>query len=207
MKGILVLFGKMLYLLGMPKFGSAFSKAFNYVYSGMISNSFQQCGHNFYLQYPSYLLGMKNIKVGSNFSSFKRLRLEAYISHNGFSFNPQIIIGDSVSINFDCHIAAINSVKIGDGTLIASRVFICDHFHGDNSVKSSLLEPNKRKLSSKGAVVIGKNVWIGEGVAIMPGVEIGDNSVVGANSVVTKSFPKNSIIGGVPAKLLRQITN
>ena len=65
--------------------------------------------------------------------------------------------------------------------------------------------PNKRNLISKGPVKIENNVWIGEGACILPNVTIGANSIVGANSVVTKSFPTNSIIGGVPAKLIKEI--
>lgn len=52
-------------------------------------------------------------------------------------------------------------------------------------------------------VVIGNDVWIGTRVIILPGVTIGDHSIIGAGAVVTKSFPDYSIIGGVPAKLIK----
>jgi acetyltransferase-like isoleucine patch superfamily enzyme len=54
-------------------------------------------------------------------------------------------------------------------------------------------------------VIIEDNVWIGEGAAIMPNVTIGSNSIIGANSVVTHSFPSNSVIGGIPAKLIKTL--
>ena len=52
-------------------------------------------------------------------------------------------------------------------------------------------------------VVIADGVWIGANVFINPGVKIGENSVIGANAVITKDVPRNAIVGGVPAKLIR----
>ena len=49
------------------------------------------------------------------------------------------------------------------------------------------------------------NEWIGEGVAIMPNVTIGANSIIGANSVVTKDIPKNSVVAGNPARVIKNI--
>jgi acetyltransferase-like isoleucine patch superfamily enzyme len=62
-----------------------------------------------------------------------------------------------------------------------------------------------RKLYSKGGVRIGDRVWIGSKVSILPGVEIGEGAVIGANSVVSKDVPPFSIVGGVPARVLKQI--
>ena len=67
------------------------------------------------------------------------------------------------------------------------------------------IPPIKRSLFSKGPVIIGNNVWIGSGVIILPNVTIGDNCILGANSVVTKSFEKNSVIAGNPARLIKTL--
>lgn len=163
-----------------------------------------KCGKNTLFESPFVVEGEKYIKLGKNIRIKPRLHIAAIDTHNGLSFTPQIIIGDNVSINYDVHIACINKIEIGDGTLLGSKIFITDHFHGDTSIESLRVPPSKRLLTSKGAVVIGKNVWIGEGVAIMPGVTIGDNAVIGANSVVTKSVPPYSVAVGNPARVMKE---
>lgn len=149
--------------------------------------------------------GGEHITVGDNFYCYAGLRIETYARHNGERFSPQIVIGDNVSINPDCHIAAINRVELHDGVLLASRVFITDHFHGDTTAQSLAIPPQERRLTSKGAVVVKQNAWLGEGVAVMPGVTIGRNAVVGANSVVTGDIPDNAVAAGVPARVIKQL--
>jgi len=185
--------------------GKFLKSSSNYFYSGWVKGAFKTSGANFYIQSPAIVLGGKYISIGDNFSAFSRLRIEAYDHHNESRFTPLLKIGNNVSLNFDCHIACIDKIAIGNGVLIASKVFITDHFHGNSTRESLLLPPNERPLIAKGEVVIGNNVWIGEGVAIMPGVKLGENCIVGANAVVTNSFPANSVIGGVPARLLKTI--
>lgn len=177
----------------------------NLIFSSIIKLGFLKVGRNFFIEFPARLRGGKYITIGKNFYCFGSIRLEAYDKHNSHSYSPQIIIGDNVSINYNSHIACINKITLGDNVLIASRVFISDHFHGDTNAESLKIPPSKRKIFSKGPVIIEDNVWIGEGACIMPNVTIGANSIVGANAVVTKSFPKNSIIAGVPATLIKSI--
>lgn len=190
-------------LLNGPKILIACKIAKAYFYSGLIRRRFKHCGTDFWVEPPYYFYGVDHIRIGNNFRSFKGLRLETHSIHLGNSYNPSLVIGDNVSINFDCHIGCINKVNIGNNVLLASRVFITDHFHGEILGSELHIPPSQRSLFSKGPVIIEDNVWIGEGVIIMPNVTIGKNSIIGANSVVTKSFPDNSVIVGCPAKIIK----
>lgn len=169
-----------------------------------ITKTFYKIGNFSSIEYPcNAVSGAEYISIGNNFTAHKGLWLAVY---NVPEFEkPKINIGNGVCINYDCQITAINSIIIGNDVLMGSRVLITDHSHGEITKDELAKAPLKRRLYSKGPVVIGNRVWIGSGAAIMPGVTIGDNCVIGANSVVTKSFPANSIIGGNPAKIIRQL--
>ena len=149
--------------------------------------------------------GFEYIKIGDNFIALLGFRLEAFSGYKSQRCNPKLIIKNNVTVNDYVHIGCINSVEIGNNVLIASKVFISDHSHGNylgpeqDSPESS---PAERILSSK-AIVIEDNVWIGEGVTILPGVRIGFGCIIGAHSVVTRSIPPRSIAVGVPAKVIK----
>lgn len=67
------------------------------------------------------------------------------------------------------------------------------------------LEPIKRGDLTPKSIRVGKNVWIGAHATILQGVTIGDNAVVAAGAVVNKDVPKNAVVGGVPAKIIKMI--
>jgi len=94
-----------------------------------------------------------------------------------------------------CYFAAFDgtTIEIGSGSIWACNVCIQTANHVPGNLSSY----------EKKSVKIGRNCWLGNGVVITAGVELGDNVVVGANSVVTKSFPANTVIAGVPAKIIR----
>lgn len=181
------------------------SNFFHFFHSGRISRQLSSCIFPLELRYPTYLLGGKYITIGANFRAMYRFRIEAWDCYKGVDFKPSIIIGNNVSFSDNCHIGAINQIKIGNNVLFGSNVYISDHFHGETENNDLTLHPLDRILYSKGPVIIEDDVWVGDSVSIMPNVTIGHSCVVGANSVVTKSFPPYCIIAGCPAKIIKNI--
>lgn len=177
----------------------------NSYYTMWIARQFKDFGTNSGINRPMYLTGAKYISIGDNFHCDHRLRLDAIDAYNNQTFTPSIIIGNNVTIQKDCHIGAIDKIIIGNNVLMASKIFISDHAHGDTSMSSISLPPIERPLISKGPIYIDNNVWIGEGVVILSGVTIGENSIIGANSVVTKSVPGNCVVAGNPAKIIKEL--
>ena len=155
------------------------------------------------VRFPIYIRGKKLIKFGNGLTTGENVRLDAF---QWGDIAPILQIGSNVQINDSVHIGAIERVIIGDNVLIASRVFISDHNHGDYQTQDSLSAPDvppiKRPLSSR-PVSIGNNVWLGEQVCVLPGVTIGDGSIIGANAVVTQDIPPNSVAVGNPARVIR----
>lgn len=167
---------------------------------------FGSVGNNSFVEFPSLITNPQNIFIGNNFSALSKFRIETFDNYMGEKFSPKITIGDNVAFNNDCHLGCINKIEIGNNVLFASRIYISDHYHGEISAEAIKLMPVERRLYSKGPVIIKDNVWIGESVAIMPGVTIGKNSIIGANSVVTSDVPENSVAAGVPAKVVKRLT-
>lgn len=200
MKNLIKLFAK----IYSPNADFKFRDFRNAIYSVWVRCAFGKIGVTAYIARPLHLKGGSYVSVGDNFIAGVGSRIEAWDSYAGEEFNPQIVFGDNVCLNFDCHIGAINRIEIGDNVLIGSRVSIVDHNHGNSSADELQVAPIKRKLYSKGPIVIHNNVWLCENVVVLPGVTIGQNTVVAANSVVTESLPENCIAAGIPAKVIKQ---
>lgn len=166
---------------------------------------FAAVGRGSFIEAPWLITNPQNITVGENFLALSMLRIETCEEYLGERFSPQIIIGDNVVFNNDCHIGCINRIEIGNNVLGASRIYITDHYHGRIEPADLADVPTQRRLFSKGPVIIGDNVWIGENVTILPGVTIGANAIIGANTVVSKDIPANSVAAGVPARVIRQL--
>lgn len=151
------------------------------------------------------LEGLRHITVGDDTYIAPGIQLTAWESRQGQHFTPTITIGNGCTIRENCHISAINNISIGNHLLTGTNVLITDNSHGACTREDMGMPVDERLLVSKGAVVIGNNVWIGNNACIMPGVSIGDGAIIGANSVVTHDIPAYSVAGGIPAKVIKQL--
>jgi carbonic anhydrase/acetyltransferase-like protein (isoleucine patch superfamily) len=115
---------------------------------------------------------------------------------------PTLRIGDDTSIGRLAQINAWRSVTIGCNVLIADRVFISDADHSYLDTDTPILLQGD---GFRGAVILRDGCWIGIGAVILPGVTIGRNAVVAANAVVTRDVPDRAIVGGIPAKIIKQL--
>ncbi|MDZ5610832.1 sugar O-acetyltransferase [Bacillus pseudomycoides] len=114
-------------------------------------------------------------------------------------FGKNITIGKNVFFNTGCSFQDRGGINIGNGSMIGMNVTIATLNHG--------LSLETRNITYSSPVIIGENVWIGSSSTILPGVTVGDNSVVAAGAVVTKDVPKNAVVAGVPARVVKEIDN
>lgn len=113
-------------------------------------------------------------------------------------FGKNTTFGKDVFINSSCHFQDQGGITIGDGTMIGHNVVLATINHA--------LEPEKNRRNSYAPITIGKHVWIGSNAAILPGVTIGDWAVVAAGAVVIKDVPPLAVVGGVPAKFIKNVS-
>ena len=112
-------------------------------------------------------------------------------------FGKNITIGRHVFINACCHFQDHGGVTLGDGCQIGHTVVFATLNHG--------IAPEDRVHTYPAPIVLGKNVWVGSNATILQGVTVGDNAIIAAGAVVTKDVPADTIVGGVPAKVIRGI--
>ena len=112
-------------------------------------------------------------------------------------FGKNITLGKHVFINAGCKFQDQGGIFIDDGALIGHGVVLATLNHD--------LAPEKRQALHPAPIHIGKNVWIGANAVICSGVTIGENAVVAAGAVVVRDVEANTVVGGVPAKLIKRI--
>ena len=136
---------------------------------------------------------IKNVKVGVSFRVCPGVKI---FTENG----GVIYIGDNFFANFGCFFSSDNAkIIIGNNCLVGPDVVLINTNHGISKKELIRLQKN---ISAD--IIIGNDVWIGSKSVILPGVTIGDGAVVAAGSIVNKDVAPYTIVGGVPAKLIKE---
>jgi acetyltransferase-like isoleucine patch superfamily enzyme len=178
-----------------------FNRIRGFVYSLFVRRRLKSVGRGLKWYGGSFISVAGNLSLGDGcwIQAVPRYKNKAYL--------PSLVIGEGVSCSDNVHISCVHDIKIGDGALIGSNVYIGDHSHGSAKAGFVLLEmrPADRDLSDIDCISIGRNVWICDGVVILAGSVIPDGSIVGANSVVKGVFSGPSVIAGSPARVIRAI--
>lgn len=113
------------------------------------------------------------------------------------NFGRSIRLGKNVFINHACSFLDIGGITIEDDVQIGPRVNLTSENHP--------LDPDERKTLLLKPIVIKRNAWVGAGATILPGVTVGENAVVAAGAVVSRDVPANTIVAGIPAKVVKTI--
>ncbi|MCK8495049.1 sugar O-acetyltransferase [Spirosoma sp. RP8] len=113
------------------------------------------------------------------------------------NFGRFIRLGKRVFINHACSCLDIGGITIEDDVKIGPRVNLTTENHP--------LNPDERKTLLTKPIVVKRNAWIGAGATILPGVTIGENAVVAAGALVSRDVPPNTVVAGVPAKVVKDL--
>lgn len=123
------------------------------------------------------------------------------VMQNVYFFNiDKLEIGNNVSFHPMCYIDSLGRISIGNNVSIAHGVSLVSFNHGYTDMNI----PIKYQEVEKGNIVIEDNVWIGAKATVLCNVKIEEGSIVGANCVVTHNVKKNTIVGGIPNKVIKE---
>ena len=142
-------------------------------------------------------LGKQGVSFGDNvgIGAFSRVVVSTTFDNPG----EFIKLGNNVGIGEFAYLGGAGGLKIGDDCIVG-QYFSC---HPENHITENIDEAIRHQGVTRKGINIGRNCWIGSKVTILDGVTIGEGCIIAAGAVVTQSFPENSVIGGVPAKLLK----
>jgi acetyltransferase-like isoleucine patch superfamily enzyme len=172
----------------------------NHLHTKLQQWRFAHWGHWSRLEYPCKLMSPHLVSVGNRVHICADAWLNAKDDRG--DGRPTLRIGDGTYIGRMVQINAWREVNIAANVLIGDRVIILD---ADHNFDGQDLPINEQGDSFKAAVNLLEGCWIGAGVVILPGITIGRNAVVAANAVVTCDVPNRTVVGGIPAKILRHL--
>lgn len=143
-------------------------------------------------------MSKKGVIIGNNvrIGDYTRILCTGSLKKLGVGFK----IGDNCGIGENCFFGSAGGISIGNDVIMGQNI----RFHSENHNYEDMTIPIRMQGFTNKGIKIGNDCWIGAGAVFLDGAELGDGCVVGANSVVNKKFDDNSIIVGMPAKMIKK---
>lgn len=146
-------------------------------------------------------LSREGVSIGDSVVIGRNTRIEC--TGGLQSIGKGVRIGNRTTFGNDCMFGAAGGIEIGDDVVAGQFI----RFHSENHNFNDLSKLIRNQGVTHKGIKIGNNCWIGAGAVFLDGAELGDGCVVGANAVVTKKFPANVIVAGVPATIIGERNN
>lgn len=143
-------------------------------------------------------LSREGVSIGDSVVIGRNTRIEC--TGGLQSIGKGVKIGNRTTFGNDCMFGAAGGIEIGDDVVAGQFI----RFHSENHNYNDLTKLIREQGVSHKGIKIGNNCWIGAGTVFLDGAELGDGCVVGANTVVTKKFPSNVVIAGIPARIIKE---
>jgi len=187
----------------------------------MLVRGFLKTGKKVFIGCNTKILNSKNIVFGKSVTIGSYCEIDGYasekiifgdcvkigsysklLSTSHFSnYGKGLVMGSNSAIGDFTHFGAPGGIEIGNDVIMGSYI----SFHAENHNFSDTSKLIREQGVNHKGIKLGNNIWVGAKVTFLDGCEVGDNSVVAAGAVVIGKFPGNSIIGGIPAKIIKYI--
>jgi acetyltransferase-like isoleucine patch superfamily enzyme len=168
------------------------------------ASAFHRFGRGSLMAFPQgSMFGQGAIDIGEDTLIAEQVTITAgLVPEQDLSGFLVLKVGDRCVIGRGSHIVAHERVELGDDVWTGPYIYITDQNHGYEDPDT----PIGKQFPVNRPVSIGAGSWLGAGVIILPGTTIGRNVVVAAGSVVRGTIPDHSVVAGVPAKVVRELT-